>query len=216
MLARHMHDVWGRFAVGASTAYSLPVGLGGLSPAEVAQGPGCVPKHAQLAAVAEQGKQRAEGTGLEDEVAACGAVTGNVAKRPHGLLSDVRLVAAQKLDEDGDGTSLDDDLCLLCGARGNVGEGPCRLELHQCVGGAQELDEAADDTRLNHALDGRVALLGQELPELCRRLDLLVDLLGEDALDHLGELLVELAQDVSMSTCRSNKEKDADGDGGVY
>lgn len=185
-----------------NAAYRLPVGLGGLSPAEVAQGPGSVPQHAQLAAVAEQSKQRAESTGLEDKVAACGAVTGNVTKGPHGLLSDVRLVAAQKLDEDGDGASLDDDLCLLGRARGNVGEGPGGLKLHQSVGGAQELDEAGDDTRLDNALDGGVALLGQQLAELGRGLDLLVDLFGEDALDHLGELLVELALDVSMAEQR--------------
>ena len=181
----------------SGASYRLPVGLRSLASAEVAEGPGCVPQHAQLAAVTQKGKQGAESTGLENKVAACGAVTGDVAKRPHGLLPDVRLVAAEQFDEDGDGTGLDDDLCLLCGAGGNVGEGPGGLELHQRVGGAQELDEAADHASLDNALDGGVALLGQQLAELCRRLDLLVDLFGEDALDHLGELFAELALDVS-------------------
>lgn len=177
--------------------YSLPVGLGGLSPAEVAQSPGGISQHAQLAAVTEKSKQRAESASLEDEVAACGAVTSNVTECPDGLLPNVRLVAAQKLDKDGDGAGLDNDLCLLRGTGGNVGEGPCCLKLHECVGRAQELYEAAHNAGLDNALNGRVALLRQELAELCGRLDLLVDLFGEDALDHLGKLLVELASDVS-------------------
>jgi hypothetical protein len=183
------YGLWTMFGI----AYCLPVGLGCLSPAEVAQGPGSVPEHAQLAAVAQKSEQRAKGAGLENEVAACGAVTSNVTKSPDSLLPDIRLVAAQKLDEDGHGTGLDDDLCLLCGAGGNVGEGPCCLELHQCVGRAQELDEAGDNAGLDNALDRRVALLRQELTELCGRLDLLVDLLGKHTLYHLRELLVELA-----------------------
>ena len=177
--------------------YSLPVGLRSLSSAEVAQSPGCVPQHAQLAAVTKKSKQRAESASLEDKVTACGAVTSNVTKSPDGLLPDIRLVAAQKLDKDGDSTGLNNDLCLLCGTGGNVGKGPCCLELHQCVGGAQELYKSADNASLNNALDGRVALLRQELAELCGCLNLLVDLVGENALDHLGELLVELGLDVS-------------------
>jgi hypothetical protein len=106
-------------------------------------------------------------------------------------------VAAEQLDENGHGTGLDDDLCLLRGARRNVSEGPCRLKLDERVRGAEELDKAAHDARLDYALDGRVALLGQKLAELGRRLDLLVDLLREDALYHLGELLVQLAPYVS-------------------
>jgi hypothetical protein len=172
----------------------LPVGLGRLSTAEVAQRPGRVAQHAQLAAVAQQGQQRAQGAGLEYKVAACGAVTGDVTQGPDGLLPHVGLVAAEQLDKDGHGACLDDDLCLLRGPGGDVGKGPCRLELHQRVRGAEELDEAAHDARLDNALDGRVALLGEELAEFGRRLDLLIDLFREDALDHLGEFFVELAR----------------------
>lgn len=156
--------------------HSLPVRLRGLSTAEVAQGPGRVPQHAQLAAVTEESQQRAESTGLEDEVAAGGTVTGDVAQSPDSLLPDIGLVAAEEFDEDGHSAGLDDDLCLLCGARGNVCEGPCGLELDQCVRGAQELDKAADDARLDNTLNGRVALLGEQLAELCGGLDLLVNL----------------------------------------
>jgi hypothetical protein len=173
-------------------AYRLPVRLGSLSTAEVAECPGGVPQHAQLAAVTEKSEEWAEGTSSKNKVAARGAVTSNVAESPNGLLPDIRLVAAEQFDEDGDGASLNDDLCLLGGTRGNVGKGPCGLKLDKCVGRAQELDKAADDTGLDDPLDGRVALLGQELAELGRGLDLLVDLLGEDALDHLGEVLVQL------------------------
>ena len=94
-------------------AYRLPVRLGSLSTAEVAECPGGVPQHTQLTAVTKKGEQRAEGTGSKDEVTAGGAVTGNVTEGPNGLLPDIRLVAAEQLDKDGDGASLDDDLCLL-------------------------------------------------------------------------------------------------------
>jgi hypothetical protein len=192
-------------------AYRLPVRLGSLSTAEIAECPGGVPEHAQLAAVTEKSKQRAEGTGSKNEVAARGAITGNVTKGPNSLLPDIRLVAAKKLDEDGDGACLNDDLCLLGGARGDVGKSPCGLKLDKCVGRAQELYKAADDTGLDDPLDGRVAFLGQELAELGRGLDLLIDLLGEDALDHLGEVLVQLAGQVSVAPSHARVL-----DGGVY
>jgi len=111
-------------------------------------------------------------------------------------------VAAEQLDENGDGAGLDDDLCLLCGARGNVGERPCGLKLHERVRGAEELDKPAHYARLDNALNGRVALLGQELAEFCSRLDLLINLLGKDALDHLRELFVQLARHVSLGALK--------------
>lgn len=58
--------------------------------------------------------------------------------------------------------------------------------------GAEKLDEAADNTGLDHLLDRRVALLGQQLPEPGSSLDLEVDLLGEDALHHLRKILGQL------------------------
>lgn len=158
-------------------AHRLPVWLRRLATAEVAQGPGSVPQHAQLAAVTQEGKQWTQGTSLQDKVTTCGTVTGNVSKSPDSLLPDVWLVAAEQLDKDGHGAGLNDDLCLLGRARCDVGEGPCSLKLHQCVWRAEELDEAAHDASLDNALDGRVALLAEQLAELGRRLDLLVDLL---------------------------------------
>lgn len=141
--------------------YCLPVWLRCLATAEIAQCPGRVSEHAQLAAVAQQSQQRAKGASLQHEVAACGAVTSNVAESPDGLFPDVGLVTAEQLDEDGHGAGLNDHLRLLCRARGDVGEGPCSLKLHQRVRGAQKLDKAADDARLDNALNGGVALLGQ-------------------------------------------------------
>ena len=155
----------------------MPVWLRRLSTTEVAQGPGGIAQHAQLPAVAQQGQQRTEGAGLQDKVTACGAVAGDVAQGPDGLLAHVGLVAAEQLNEDGHGAGLDDHLRLLRRARGNVSEGPCRLELDQRVRGAQKFNEATDYARRDDALDGRVALLGQQLAELGRGLDLLVDLL---------------------------------------
>lgn len=120
------------------------------------------------------------------------AVAGNVTKSPNGLFSHVGLGAAKQLDEDGNSASLDDDLGLSGRTRGDVGQSPGGFELHKSVRGSQELDEAANDASLDDFLDGRVALLGQELSELGGGLDLEVDLVGEDARNHLREILVKL------------------------
>lgn len=121
-----------------------------------------------------------------------GAVTSDVTKGPDGLLSHIGLRAGKELDENGDSASLNDDLGLGGRARRNVGQGPSSLELHQGVGGSQELDEAADDTGLDDLLDGRVPLLGQKLSELGGGLDLEIDLVGEDARNHLRKILIQL------------------------
>jgi hypothetical protein len=151
--------------------------LRGLATAEVAQGPGSVPEHAQLAAVSKKCEKWAKGASLENEVAACGAITGNVSESPDSLFPDIWLVAAEELDEDGHGARLNDDLGLQGRTRGDVGEGPGSLELHQSVRRPQELDKPADDASLDYSLNRRVSLLGQELAELGRCLNLLVDLL---------------------------------------
>jgi hypothetical protein len=108
------------------------------------------------------------------------------------LLTDIGLGAVEKLDKDGDGTGLDDDLGLSGRAGGNVGESPGGLELDEGMGRAQELDEAAHDAGLDDLLDRRVALFAEQFPELCGGLDLEVNLVREDAGDHLGEVLIEL------------------------
>jgi hypothetical protein len=58
----------------------------------------------------------------------------------------------------------------------------------------EELDETGDDAALDDLFDGRVALLGQKLAELGRRVELLVGLVGENALNHGRELLLELSE----------------------
>jgi hypothetical protein len=63
-----------------------------------------------------------------------GAISGNIAKSPDSLLTNIGLGASKKLDEDRDGTSFDDYLGLGGGARCNVGQGPCSLELYQSMG----------------------------------------------------------------------------------
>lgn len=125
------------------------------------------------------------------------AVTSDVSEGPDGLLPHVGLWTGKKLDEDGHGTGLDDDLGLGSAARGDVGESPGGLKLDEGVGRSQELDKAADDASLDDLLDGRIALLGQELPESGCGLDLQVDLIGEDALHHLRKILAQL-QSVSI------------------
>lgn len=59
---------------------------------------------------------------------------------------------------------------------------------------AEELDEARDDAALDDLLDRGVALLAEQLAELGRRVELLVRLVAEDALDHDRELFLELVR----------------------
>lgn len=170
----------------------MPIWLWGLATAEVAQGPGSVAEHTQLAAVTEKGQQWLESTARQDIVAACWGVTSNVTESPDGLFADIWLVAAEKLDEDWDGTSLDDDLGLLSRARSNVGQSPRSLELNKSVRGTEELDEAADNAGLDDLLDRWVSLLRKELSELGGGLNLKIDLVGQNAGNHLWKILVQL------------------------
>ncbi len=77
-----------------------------LATAEVAESPCGVAEHALLVVFAEKSDQGAHGTGLEDVVAALGAVTGNVTESPNSLLTDVEDGRRKELDEDGNSTSL--------------------------------------------------------------------------------------------------------------
>ncbi len=116
-----------------TATYGTPVGLRSFAAAEVAESPCSVSEHAQLPAVTQQRQKRWECSSRQHKVSALRAITRNIAKRPNGLLSDIRFMAAQKLDEDWDGTGLNDNLCLLCGARRNVGKSPGRFELDERV-----------------------------------------------------------------------------------
>lgn len=146
--------------------HGVPVRLRCLSTAEVAQSPCRVAKHAQLAAIADEGQQRTEGAGTKNEVTALRAVTSNVTQCPNCLLPNIGFRAAQKLDEDRNSTSFDNNLGLLGRSGGNVGQSPSSLELNQSMRGPEEFHETAHDTCLDDTLDGRVALLGEQLPEL--------------------------------------------------
>lgn len=172
--------------------HCVPVWLGGLATAEVAQGPGGVAQHAELAAVTKQSQQRLQGAAAQDVVAALWAVTGNVSEGPHSLLADIGLWAGEELDKDGDGAGLDNNLGLCSTTGGDVGEGPGGLELDESVGGSEELDETADDTSLDDLLNRGIALLGQEFSEPGGSLDLQIDLVREDTLHHLREVLAQL------------------------
>lgn len=174
--------------------YSSPVGLGSLATAEVAQGPRSVAEHAKLTAVSEKVKKRLESTTAEDIVTAMRAVTSDVTESPDSLFPDIGLGASKKLDKDGDSTGLNDDLGLGGGAGGDIGQGPSSLELNKSMRGSQKLDKAANDTGLDDLLDRGVTLLGQQLSELCGGLNLRIDLVREDALNHLRKVLVQLRQ----------------------
>lgn len=53
---------------------------------------------------------------------------------------------------------------------------------------SQEFNESRDDPALDHPLDGRVLLLGQQLSELGGSVQLGVGGFREDGLHHLGEV----------------------------
>lgn len=170
----------------------MPIWLWGLATAEVAQSPGSVAEHAQLAAVTKEGQKWLESTARQDVVAACWGVTSNVTESPNGLFADIWLVTAEKLDEDWDGTGLDDDLGLLSRAGGDVGQSPCSLELNKSVWGAEKLHEAADNAGLDDLLDRWVSLLRKELSELGGGLNLEIDLVGQNAGNHLWKIFIQL------------------------
>lgn len=109
--------------------HQFPVRLRVLASAEVGQGPGCVPDHGDLVVLVEEGKERAQCLLLEDVVSALWRVTGDVAERPDGLLTDIEDGRREELDEDGHGPGLDDDLGVVRGAGGDVCQSPCCLEL---------------------------------------------------------------------------------------
>lgn len=79
--------------------------------------------------LAEKGQQWAEGTSLEDIIAALGAVAGNVSESPDSLLADICDWRREKVDEFGDSLGLNDDLGVLGSAGGDVGEGPGGFKL---------------------------------------------------------------------------------------
>src|SRR4051812_41368868 len=106
------------------STHGLPVWLRRLSTAEIAEGPGGVPQHAQLPAVAKQSKERTERPLLQNKIPARRAISGNVTESPNSLLTDIWLVAAEQLDENWDCTSFNYHLCLLSGAGCDVRESP--------------------------------------------------------------------------------------------
>jgi hypothetical protein len=60
------------------------------------------------------------------------------------------------------------------------------------VGRAQKLDKLGDNATADNLIDRRVALLGEELAELCGSAELLIDVVRHNTLNHSRELLVEL------------------------
>lgn len=170
----------------------VPVGLRSLATTEVTESPGSIPEHAKLTAITKEGQQRTQSTAAQNVITALRAIASNVAESPNSLFTHVRLGATEKLDEDGNSTSFNDNLGLSGRARSNVGKGPSGLELNQGVGGAEKLDKATNDAGLDNLLNRRVALLAKQLSELGGRLNLLIDLTGEDTLDHLGKVLAQL------------------------
>ena len=119
------------FSVSPLGTYVAPVRRRVLAAAEVGQGPCGVAEHGRAVAL-DVGKDFQEGlhdVQAEDKVAELGAVAGNVAEGPHGLLAHVGAGRAQELDKDGDGASVDHGARLDVGARRNVGQRPRRLKL---------------------------------------------------------------------------------------
>ena len=151
-------------------AYQIPIGLGRLASAEVAERPSGIPEHAELVVLAQEVQQRPQSALLEDVVAALRAITSNVTQGPHSLLPYIGNGRREQFDELRDGLCVDDDLGMFCRTRSDVGQSPSSLELlrlleyvtllnhrraylkHSIVS-PEELHEAGHDTTLNDALN---------------------------------------------------------------
>lgn len=70
--------------------------------------------------------------------------------------------------------------------------GELRTDLDHRVLAAQELDKAGDDSTFDDLFYGRVALFRQQFAEFGRRIELLIRLVREDALNHRWQLILEL------------------------
>ena len=132
--------------------------------AQVGQGPRDVAQEGVGRVGVDEREERLDDAALDDQVAELGAVAGDVAQRPHGLLAHVRVGRREELHEGGHGARLDHVTRLGRRARGDVGERPGGLELQQrLVVVAQVGDEVLDQVGLDHVVDGRIALARQHL-----------------------------------------------------
>lgn len=156
--------------------YRIPIRLGHLAAAKIAECPSSIPQHAELATISQQVKQRLQGTAAQDKVSALGAITGNIAQSPHSLFPNIGFRTSQQFDKDWHSSSLNNHLGLRGGTGSNIGQSPSSLELNQSVSGSQKFDEATNNAGLDNFFYWGVALLRQELTEFRCGLDLQVDL----------------------------------------
>jgi hypothetical protein len=56
----------------------------------------------------------------------------------------------------------------------------------------EEFDKSTNNPGLDNLFDGRISLFRQEFSEFCSGLNLEIDLIGEDARNHLREIFVQL------------------------
>ena len=155
-------------------AYQIPIGLGRLASAEVAERPSGIPEHAELVVLAKEVQQGTQSSLLQDVIAALRAVSSNVTERPDSLLAHVGDGGREELDKLWNGLRVDDNLGVLGRSGGDVGQSPRGLELkvalrntfpimtsieaylkHGIVS-AQEFNKAGHHPALNDAFDRRV------------------------------------------------------------
>lgn len=105
-----------------------------LATTQVGDGPGDVAEEGDLGLRGDEAQEAVHAAFGEEEVAALGGVTGDVAQGPDSLLCDVRVGGSQQLDEHGYGTLLDHVLRVLRRTGGDVGQGPRCLKLEGGVG----------------------------------------------------------------------------------
>ena len=117
--------------------YQVPIRLGRLASAEVAERPSGIPEHAKLVVLAQEVQEWPESTLLENVVTARRAVSSNVAQCPDSLFTNVRNGRGQELDELRNSLSVDHNLSMLGSARRDVGQGPRSLELRERLGTRQ-------------------------------------------------------------------------------
>mmetsp|Transcript_1098 Transcript_1098/g.1812 ORF Transcript_1098/g.1812 Transcript_1098/m.1812 type:complete len:252 (+) Transcript_1098:3757-4512(+) len=135
-------------------------------------------------------EQRRHGSRLQYQITAGRGVPGNISKCPHGLFADIIIGTEEQLYKNGHGTHFHNNLGMLTRSRGNIRQCPRRLKLQSgVVIPLQKLYKAGHDTRINHLLNRRIFLNGQQSTELRGALRLNSRIISHYTLNHLRQIL---------------------------
>jgi len=151
-------------------------GWRGSTSTEIGEGPAGVAHHrrAWLTGVQYVGDW-VDCAGTDHHVSDRSHIASDVSETPDRLFHDFDDWRVEKFDQNRNETFLNEHLDVVLGPTGEVREAPrCfELQLGEIVA-VQELDESGDQVGVNHRLDGRLLLKGEEASEANCRENLLV------------------------------------------